>query len=346
MDSLSGEPRKKDLEKALSHVPYGTEKLKEAYDQALTRIKDTRSGKGDLARTILEWLVYSQRPLLIQELIQILAVDPGDTSFDKDSCPPAEALDSLCAGLVMVDNSTHIVRVVHKTAQEYFECNNVFPDAHAELLELCVTYMAFDEIYDELNENRIVYEFPFFKYACNNWHIHARLAIQISEEVLVFFENPSLVSRYGLFSDCSSDCFSRSFSKWTPRISSQARNLNKWEDRQPIIDILGVHFAAHHGLSNLMTLLIGRGQSPNAQTTEGWTPLIYATRQAHASEIVDMLRCYNADPNIISNDNSTALEFAMRYGLENYLRLLLGDSRSVLHENVRSNMLRDMEGST
>ena len=223
MDSLSGEPRKKDLEKALSHLPYGTEKLKETYDQALTRIKDTRSGKGDLARTILKWVVYSQRPLLVQELIQILAVDTGDTSFDKDSCPPAEVLDSLCAGLVIVDNSTHIVRVVHKTAQEYFQRHKIFPDAHAELLELCVTYMAFDEIYGETNGNRINYGFPFFKYACNNWYIHARLAKRISEKVLVFFENSILASKCGCFSDRFSDYFTNVFSKWGRSSSRRAR---------------------------------------------------------------------------------------------------------------------------
>ena len=111
----------------------------------MERIQKQGRGLCKLAKNVLKWVTHAQRPLLVGELQQVLAIDPGDTSLDTDSCPAQQIIDSSCAGLVVIDSATQTIRLVHETTKAYFEDNNLFPDAHVELSDLCTLYMALDQ---------------------------------------------------------------------------------------------------------------------------------------------------------------------------------------------------------
>src|SRR5205809_568077 len=146
MDSLNDKVTVRDIKKAIKIFPKGQDALHGAYREALRRIDGQMRGHRELADRILSWIIHAYRPLNVAELKHALAVSPGDSSLDRDALPEEEALTSYCAGLVIVDQESRTVRLVHHTAGEYL--NSVrelrFPNAHTIIAEACLTYLLFD----------------------------------------------------------------------------------------------------------------------------------------------------------------------------------------------------------
>lgn len=146
MNSLISLPTWGDIKQALQNLAKGIEGLDNIYEQGMKRIEDQGSGSRELARQILTWIIRAKRPLSAKELQYALAVKPYTVKLDKDYLPGIHILQSVCAGLVIVDKESHIIRLVHHTTQEYFERtqNSWFPDAQSDIAMTCVTYLSFD----------------------------------------------------------------------------------------------------------------------------------------------------------------------------------------------------------
>ncbi len=65
------------------------------------------------------------------ELQQALAVELATTDLDDDNITEPELLVSVCLGLVKIDRTSAIIRLVHFTAQDYFvrTRSKLFPEA-------------------------------------------------------------------------------------------------------------------------------------------------------------------------------------------------------------------------
>ncbi|KAF1362415.1 hypothetical protein EJ07DRAFT_106802, partial [Lizonia empirigonia] len=106
---------------ALKNLSKGSGALNDAYDQAIIRIDGQFQNDRTLAKNVLSWISYAQRPLTTRELCHALAVEEGDEELDLDNIPDVEDILSVCAGLVTVDEESQIVRLVHYTTQDYLE---------------------------------------------------------------------------------------------------------------------------------------------------------------------------------------------------------------------------------
>ncbi len=106
-------------------------------------------------------------------------------NFDEDGVCSEEDLVSLCAGLVTVDRKSEIIRLVHHTAQEYFDRarSQTFPTMQIEIASVCITYLEFDDLVSDKytlgNEyikvsNEMRSKYPFLVYAGKYWGHHAR----------------------------------------------------------------------------------------------------------------------------------------------------------------------------
>src|SRR5436305_14863573 len=109
---------------------------------------------------------------------------------------------SVCAGLVIVDKESDIIRLVHYTTQEYFERTWVswFPDSQRDIASICVIYLSFDvfkpgfcltdhEFAARLRSN------PLYDYAARNWGHHARAAsVEVQELILNLLKSEAKVS--------------------------------------------------------------------------------------------------------------------------------------------------------
>jgi hypothetical protein len=113
-------------------------------------------------------------------------VEVGESALDEDNLPQIEDMVSVCAGLVTVDDESHIIRLVHYTTQEYFERmqKDWSPNAETEITTTCVTYLSFNVFdsgfcqTDEEFEERL-WSNPLYNYAAHNWGCHARKALTL-----------------------------------------------------------------------------------------------------------------------------------------------------------------------
>lgn len=94
------------------------------------------------------WAFLANRQLTVEELRHALAVEPDDTNLDWDNFVNVHFLLESCLGLVVVDESTATVRLVHKSLQDYLQMQYnqclLFENGHNEIRDICLTYMLLD----------------------------------------------------------------------------------------------------------------------------------------------------------------------------------------------------------
>ena len=131
------------LKKALTSLPNSLDVL---YDDALLRIESQHQHDRDLAKRALCWIAYSFRPISANALLQALAVEPGEMVFDIEATPRITLVLDVCAGLLIRDRENGVVRLVHYTAQNYFEKlqQSRYRGSHGFIAKDCMTYLSYD----------------------------------------------------------------------------------------------------------------------------------------------------------------------------------------------------------
>ena len=169
---------------------------------------------------ILCWTVYAHRQLTLEELQHALATRTGDSSLDEDGIVDQDICLQCCQGLVTVDTTSRLVRLVHYSAQEYFDRVGLeyFPDARIILTDPCLTYLRFTELkrglahYDNsfiaeeyqiesLEQTGLIDEKrkgrPLLDYAASCWGYHAQGIVEstLRNEILAFLRDvPALLN--------------------------------------------------------------------------------------------------------------------------------------------------------
>ena len=169
----------KKIKVALESMP---NELDELYRQTVERIRRQPGDDGELGMKVLSWVIHAKRPLRVKEIQHALAVEVDedeDSSYqmDSDNILSPQSLTDLCAGLVVIDSCSQIIRLVHYTTQEFFdrERQDLFADTEHEILRVCLTYLSYDVASglptdDYLSETLDAY--PFFGYATLYWSSH------------------------------------------------------------------------------------------------------------------------------------------------------------------------------
>ncbi|KAI3336945.1 hypothetical protein HD806DRAFT_23229 [Xylariaceae sp. AK1471] len=147
----------RDIRDALANLP---KTLDETYSRILgsipTRHKDT-------AKRILQFLTFSEHPLLLEEVVDAIAVDMSLQKFDPgDRMPVPEEVSIYCSSLIViarreVDNygrqgSWVEIRLAHLSVQEYLVSNRLDNDlardfevtiAKASIAKVCLVYLLY-----------------------------------------------------------------------------------------------------------------------------------------------------------------------------------------------------------
>ncbi|KAF2022678.1 ankyrin repeat protein, partial [Setomelanomma holmii] len=144
-DSLLDKRKPKEVKSTLANLKKGAAALNSAYGGALQRIEGQLENDRKLAKAILSWITFAKRPLTTAEICCALAVESDETELDPENKPDVEDLVSVCAGLVVVDQESAVIRLVHYTTQEYFERTSSYFNPAAQLLiaKTCLTYLSF-----------------------------------------------------------------------------------------------------------------------------------------------------------------------------------------------------------
>ena len=181
------------LQKALASLP---ETLDDTYVRILCNIDKEHS---QYALRILQWLVYSARPLQIEELVEVIAVDPdGDPRFDaKNRLKEPRDILTICSSLVTTTVETtvdhrgetttkELVRLAHFSVKEYLVSDRIQAGeakqysileiyANMSIVKICLAYLLQFDRSDSLG-SETVKDFPLARYAAQYWTQHARVA--------------------------------------------------------------------------------------------------------------------------------------------------------------------------
>ena len=293
---------------ALRSLP---EELDRTYEQVLQRIQAQDPDRVELALKVLGWIHHAARPLGTQELRHALAVERGDSDFDKDGMPDISLVVSVCAGIVEVrENST--MGLVHYTAEEYLRRRSAdfFPDAQMEIATTCLTYLSFDEFGqgpspdDKAFEDRMELR-PLLRYASRYWVHHARdnTEAEIKALALAFLKQDSKVAS----SVQASEVLEPLFPTYSQRFTH---------------NVCGLWVAASSGLYDLTTALLDDATSIEAEDSEGERPLHWAATNGHY-DIILLLLEHRANIHAGSHWGTTALHRAASQGHQQIVRLLI-----------------------
>ncbi|KAK6996934.1 hypothetical protein R3P38DRAFT_3626400 [Favolaschia claudopus] len=166
----------KAIRKALKNMPRD---LKRTYDDLWERINQQSEEEKDLARRTLTWISNAETILLLSELVEALAIEPGTIELDPDNIIlDPDIIVSVCAGLVVINEEDKLVRLIHYTAQDYLDeiQDKEFPDAQIEIANTCFTYLSFRKFGqgDDVNLQTTFDENALLEYALLFGLIHAR----------------------------------------------------------------------------------------------------------------------------------------------------------------------------
>ena len=78
----------------------------------MERIHSQNTSSQELAMQVLLWITFAVRSLTTSELQHALAIDIEDLVLDGENIPSLETILSTCAGLVILDQASNIIRLV------------------------------------------------------------------------------------------------------------------------------------------------------------------------------------------------------------------------------------------
>ncbi|RYP26030.1 hypothetical protein DL768_011840 [Monosporascus sp. mg162] len=281
--------------------------LDEAYDEAIKRIDSQLPDDSALAKTVLSWITYAQRPLTTEELCHALAMEPGEDVLDQDNIPDVEDIVSVCAGLVTVDRESNIIRLVHYTTQEYFERirEHWNPRAQQEIASTCLHYLSLGTFRsgscpsDKAFEDRVE-QYSFLDYAARYWGRHA-LTVQedVSGPALSLLQNKKLLYESG-------------------------KDNIKFVDSQDKYGQTPLSYAATYGHEAVVKLLIERGDvKTDLKDNYGRTPLSWAAEGGHETVVKLLVERDDVKADSKDKNGQTPLSWAAGKGHEAVVKLLV-----------------------
>jgi hypothetical protein len=87
-------------------------KIEVVYLRTWERILKHNADHAMLAKVVLLWVLNSSRSMTIDKLERAVATSPITHKFDPGQIVPGAILMSICRGLVVVEEESHLVRLV------------------------------------------------------------------------------------------------------------------------------------------------------------------------------------------------------------------------------------------
>ncbi|KAJ7581457.1 hypothetical protein C8J56DRAFT_1057439 [Mycena floridula] len=305
VDSLASKHSRKALRASLQTLP---KEINNSYDETMIRIKSQGEDDCNLALQVFMWLTYAQ-PLKMRELQYALAVSPEMAEMEEDAVVDVELLTAVCAGLVIVEEVSIIVRLVHYTTQQYFELEQetLFPDAHPPIAISCVQYLTFDAYswyYSFRSFQTLLEQNPFLEYAARYWGTHSsRNEMRVRPHILAFIQNEEKVS-------------------WAVKVFVESKTS---QPTQTFLNLIsGAHALAMFGLhQTLEQLLDDASVAGDDLDSNGSTPLFHAAEQGHVQAVELLLGRVPSSADLPNQSGSTPLLTAAIRGRNAVVKLLV-----------------------
>ncbi|KAF3006335.1 hypothetical protein E8E14_003571 [Neopestalotiopsis sp. 37M] len=321
LNALIAMPTRGKIKRALEGLASQPVGLDDVYELAMKRIESQGHEVNELAKEILSWIVHARQPLSATSLQHALSVTPNAEDIDEDDIPTIKTLQSVCAGLVTIDTARDEIRLIHYTAQEYFERTREkwFPIAQQQIAQVCLTYLLFPILRNfRVHENIVGTRrslYPFYNYAISEWGHHARAIPAMTGRIQVLLQvselvTDSLASQYG----CES-C-------WEVCTSATGTYFN-----------CALHLAVHFGLVPTVEELLRNGHLLGYENRSP-TVIAHAMQQGQAAMSEMLLKVLKIGEGGKDHHNTALLCWAAENGHAGIVRLVLEIGRDGL--NIRN----------
>jgi ankyrin repeat domain-containing protein 50 len=320
------------LQKSLTTLP---STLDETYDRILCAINDDDS---QYAIRILRWLAFSKRPLQVEEVAEVVAIDPErDPAFDRDEVleDPLDVL-AICPSLVTIaTNDGHIressgstgkvVLLAHYSVKEYLTSGRCRQDrvirynmqdipCNEFIAKSCLGYLLQFQRSDSLNQ--YIQESKLARYSAEFWTTHVQ-GLPYKAEALNRLIMKLFLTGNGAYLN-------------SIRIYNPDRLLRPSYAEGELVNIpTPLYYASLLGLNEIVSLLILKtGADVNAQGG-GYGNALQAASVEGQDKIVTLLLDKGADVDAQGGRHGNALHAASARGHDKIVALLLDNGADV-----------------
>jgi hypothetical protein len=311
------------IRKALDELPIT---LDDTYERILQGIPKE---KFQHARRLFQCIVAAIRPLRVEELAEVFAIEFGAneaTNLVDGWRPenPEEAVHSACSSLIAIINvgGSKIVQFSHFSVKEFLTSDRLqtsdighlsdyyvpLEPAHAILARACIAVLL--QLDEKVDRERVA-TFPLAEYTSENWLDHAKfenVQSQIQDDLRHLFDpnRPHLRA-----------------SIWVRNVEVRYTYSSGHSERPPPLKSTPLYYAAFCGFSELAKWLITtHAEDVNAKCYDDRTPLHVASQEGHV-DAVHVLLDHGAHLNSQECDKWMPLHFASYHGNPKVVQLLL-----------------------
>src|SRR6266404_1025533 len=312
----------RSLRRTLNELP---QSLDETYERVL---KEIGTANRDLAHRLLQCLVMAARPLRIEELAEVLALDFDEAEgltpeLKKDwrSEDRQRAVLSTCSSLITVvdDGRSRVIQFSHFSVKEFLTSDRLFafkgdvsyfaimPEpAHTTLAQACLGVLF--QLDGSTNNDKVEGRFPLARYAARHWVEHAQ---------------------FGMVSTRVEDGMRRLFDPTKPHFTAWIKLHDiddKWSSFSDSSDNAPgspLYYASLCGFRDLAAHIIAK--HPEKVLARGGrvhSPLAAALHNRHF-EMAELLHQHGGAVDVTGDYHRTPLSCASRDGLVDVARWLL-----------------------
>ena len=322
--------------KALNELPVT---LDETYEQILQSIPKE---KFQYARRLFQCIVAAIRPLRVEELAEIFAIEfgPNEVTNIMECWRPEnaeEAVLSACSSLIAIidDRGSKIVQFSHFSVKEYMTsdrlqtpdighlCDYYIPiePAHTLLARACVAVLL--QLDERVDRERVA-TFPLAKYAFSHWLDHTKFEtvqshIQDALELLFDPKRPHLRA-----------CI------WAHNVEVKYsyNSDHSAAEKPPPLKATPLYYAVFCGFTELAKwLIMTHAEDVNAKCYDDKTPLHVASQEGHIDAVRALLE-HGAHVNSQDCDMWMPLHFASDGGNIKVVQLLLEHGATLNAESL------------
>ncbi|KFY95523.1 hypothetical protein V500_02750 [Pseudogymnoascus sp. VKM F-4518 (FW-2643)] len=316
--------------------------LDETYDRILCAINEEDS---EYAVRILRWLAFSSRPLLVEEISEVVAINPDrDPMFNQDEVleDPLEILD-ICSSLITITTTDNIIEdfpkaskfgyvpsgkvvgLAHYSVKEYLVSKRSRPNraerysiqdasCNGFLAISCLGYLLqFDKC--DLFSYKDVEASKLAQYAAEFWTTHALAAGErvgdLSHQIMSFFSKKN-----GAYLNWVKMC--------NPENPRDRPNFTKTLEDVPT----PLYFTSIFGWTDIVEQLLSAGADVNAQGGIFGNALQAALEEGH-NKTVEVLLSNGANVNAQGGHYGNALQAASQGGHNKTVEVLLSKGADV-----------------